>query len=588
MSDSFEQRIQRIVRQVLDTRIDLLALMMAEMGVPEGDARLRLVELVDALRRPVIEDTIFDDGRRMAIDVRSGSPSTIHLNRELLSRVGDQEILTALARPVAQISDLAGVGVSLVFQAEDEQALRDLAMRASRRPEFPVVRAAEIPTWVSFRIETLVNRLRRMCAHLGRASALSAQGAEELLDLVLGARTWPDWTDVSSVAWCQGIVRAVEEALEDTPHEEHAEAVTELLWDSLALSPQSFVRHAGRTLRGQGGDVADVGDLLCALAAAVSVDGDLSTALDAWPAYANVWEAWQNLNRHEKAMFGPVLLRDKAPAPSVLVPARLAFGLDEPRELPWDAPLVCWTVREQNALRDLLIGFVKTLPGHTEDALEGHPDLYDPSESPLGQSEQKNAVGIQVVALHADTPLSVPASFSRAWSSCLHRILDQFLGLEAELRQTMNASLREAYDEMFPDSKAIWARRFYDLDQLSEVDAFKRLVTAPNDLFRTPVLLDPFHDPTSEQPAPYPTLMFPVGLNGPGKIPFFVPVVALTSTLHGAPLRVRVVSVPVGVGGQCEWICDRGLHLAKLSKQAVELILRAVRGDALQMAVFES
>ena len=49
MSDSFEQRIQRIVRQVLDTRVDLLALMMAEMGVPEGAARLRLVELVTAL-----------------------------------------------------------------------------------------------------------------------------------------------------------------------------------------------------------------------------------------------------------------------------------------------------------------------------------------------------------------------------------------------------------------------------------------------------------------------------------------------------------------------------------------------------------
>ena len=190
--------------------------------------------------------------------------------------------------------------------------------------------------------------------------------------------------------------------------------------------------------------------------------------------------------------------------------------------------------------------------------------------------------------MHADAALSIPASFARAWSSGLHRILDQFGALSPQDQARVNESLRNAYDELFPDSSPIWSRRFYDLDRRSPLEGFKQLVSTPNELFRTPVFLDPFHDPRSEELAPYPTLVFPVGLNGPGKIPFFVPVVALTSTMNGSPLRVRVIEVPTSTSQECRWICDRGLHLAKLSKQAVELILRAVRGDSLQMAVFES
>ena len=563
---------------------------MDEIGIEPEEARNRLVQLVDALKDPIVEDTIFEGGRRLPTAVTETDPPRLRLNRELLGRVGDDEILAAMARPVAQMTNLASVAVSLVFQSHDEQVLRDLATRASRRADAAAVRPAEVPAWVTYRIETLVDRLRRMCAHLGRASVFTAEGADSLRSAVLGSKTWPEWTDVSDIPWCQKVVAAVREALEDTPHAPYAEAVTELLWDSLALGPQSFLRHAGRTLRGSGGNLDDVGSLLGALAAAVTIEGEteVSLSLQDWQAYADVWDAWENLNRHEKAMFGPVLLRDRSPAVSVLQPARFAFGLDEPKELPWDAPVLCWTVREQNALRDLLVGFIKTLPGHTEDALEGHAELYSESEPPLVSAAEQKAIGIQVVALHADTPLTPPASFTRAWSSCLHRILDQYLALEPTRQQAMNRALRHSYDELFPDSKPIWARRFYDLDQRKHVDAFKRLVTAPNELYRTPVLLDPFHAPNSPEPAPYPTLMFPVGVSGSGKIPFFVPVVALCSTLNGAPLRVRVVEVPAGAGGNCEWLCDRGLHLAKLSKQAVELILRAVRGDALQMAVFEN
>ncbi len=107
MAEPFEQRVERIVRHVLDTRVDLLAIMMAELGLPEEVARRRLTALVHALRYPRIEETIFEGGRRMATAVEEGDPPVIRLNEELLQRVGDDEVLTALARPIADITELA-------------------------------------------------------------------------------------------------------------------------------------------------------------------------------------------------------------------------------------------------------------------------------------------------------------------------------------------------------------------------------------------------------------------------------------------------------------------------------------------------
>lgn len=588
MTETFEARFNRIARQILDSRLELVALMMGEAGMDAADARAKLTTLVTALRAPMIEDTIFDGGRRLATDVQTGGRTTkIRLNRELLERVGDSEVMTALAKPVAEIAGVSAVSVSLAFQ-EDDQVARDLANKALRRADYPVVRPAAIVEWMAFRIETMTARLQAMCAHLGRASVFDVSSAEELYTAVADAPTWPEWVDVSSIEWAKNVTETVSDALDGTDYEAHASALTELLWDSLALSPQSFLRHAGRTLRGLGGDLSLVDDLLVALSKAVAQEGTVSMDLVDWAAYSDVYEAWEELNRHERAMFGPVLLRDRTPDASVIEPARFAFGLDEPKELPWDAPLVCWTTREQRALRDLLVGFVKTLPGHTEDAIEANQNLYLPEEAPLGVGGAPRTFGIQVVALNADTALGVPASFSRAYSSGLHRLLEQFDGLPPARQSSVIQSLRQGYDDLLPESRPIWARRFYDLDSLEQRAKFRRLATAPNELFRTPVFFDPFRDPRSGELAPYPTLVFPVGVAAPGKVPFFVPVTALTSTLNGSPLRVRVIDVPPSTEGHPTWICDRGLHLTKLSKQAVELILRAVRGDALHMAVFES
>ena len=569
------------MRQVLDTRIDLLAIMMAEAEIDPDTTRARLTTLVHGLRNPRVEETIFAGGRRLAMAVEGDE---LVLNRELLLRVGDAEVLNALTRPVAQITQLPSVGVSLAFQIDDDQVMRDLTMKAQRRTDGEVVRASSLADWVHYRVETLTERLARLCDELGHPTDFDCAGADELRRQVEGSTVWPEWTDISDVAWCAAAVKRLTSALEGSAYAGQAETIAELLWDSLVLSTQSFVRHAGRTARTMPSSL-DIEELLVALATAVSGDEPFSTDLAEWPAYQDVYEAWQELNRHERAIFGPVLLGDETPRASVVTPARMAFGIDAPRELPWGSPLVCWTTREQRGLRDLLHGFIKTLPGDTEHALRGHT-IGDISDAlPLSTDGDRQMLGVQVVALGSDATLMPAQSAERTWSSCVGRVLQQIESADPYTQEAVLASLRSAYDQLFPASQAIWTRRLFDLDEHEPHDKLVRLVTMVNNLFNVPLFFDPFGAPGSPEIAPLATLVLPVGMTADTRVSFFVPIVALTSTLNGAPIRVRAVEVPAQSDAPCRWLCDRALHLTKLGQQSVELIARSVRGDALQMAL---
>lgn len=580
---TFEARLQTVVRQVLDTRIDLLSIMMSEVGIDAATTRARLTTLVHALQNPRLEDTIFESGRRMAMIVDG---DVIVMNRELLGRVGDAEVLTALARPVAEITQLASVGVSLAFQIDDEQLLRDLTMKAQRRADGEVVRASSIHDWVRYRIQTLAERLGRLCGELGGAGAFDASGSDEVCAKVETSPVWPEWSDVAGIAWCQSTVAQLTDALAGTTYQSHAGTLAELMWDSVVLSLQSFMRHAGRTARTLATQL-DIGELLNAIANAASGDERFSTDVAEWPAYQDVYDAWRDLNHHERAVFGPVLLNDKTPPASVVVPARLAFGLDEPKELPWAAPLVCWTTREQRALRDLLMGFIKTLPGHTEHALQRHTLVKVGDEPALVTSGDRLMLAVHMVPLGIDATLMEPESPSRTWSACVRQVVEQFVRADDETQESALASLRAAYDQLFPESRPIWARRFFDLGGADDVETLVRLVTAINNVFSAPIFFDPFAQPTGIDLAPLATLVLPVGIVS-GTVSFFVPVVAVTATLNGAPVRIRAVEVPAGIDAPCRWLCDRAIHLESLGQQSVELITRSVRGDAIQMALVES
>ena len=581
---SFEARLQSVVRQVVDTRIDLLALMLTDTGVDAGTVRQRLGALIRALHSPRVEATIFANGRRLATSVEDG---VLLVNRELLERVGNPEILSSLARPVAELTELAPVMVSLAFQIDDDQVLRDLTLRAQRSATKEVIRASMIREWVEYRVEVLSQRLLRLCGQLGRASVFERGGAGELQARVQESEVWPEWADVSDLGWCVSAVAALEEALEGTEFEPHSETLAELMWDSVVLSTQSFLRHAGRGTRSLEREL-DVSELLIALANAVSGDEFLEDDVAQWPAYQDVADAWTELNREECGTFGPVRGDFPAPPASVLDPARNAFGIDQPSELPWDLPLLCWTTREQRALRDLLNGLIKTLHGQNAQAEQSHTATRPGTEPALVSGGARKMLSVQIAPLGADASLLPAQSDDRTWAACVNRVLEQFAASDAITQEGIIASLRAAYDSLFPESQAIWERRLFDLDDLPMAGRAQRLVTAINGVFGPPMFFDPFLDPSTNELAPMATVVLPVGVTANTRVAFSVPMVALKSTLNGSPLRLRAVEVSPQSDQPCRWLCDRGLHLSKLAKQSVELLTTAIRGDALQMSLFES
>lgn len=567
---AFGARLHRVVRQVLDTRIELLAIMMIEAGIEAEAVRQRLALLVKALRSPVIDDTIFENGRRMATAVEDGR---IRFNRELLQRVDDSEVLTALAKPVAQITELASVGVSLAFQIDDDQLMRDLTMKTQRRVDSEVVRASSITEWVQYRLDTMAERVVGLTNELGRPTDFDAVATDALREQVAAAPVWPEWSDVEAVDWCADAVRIVRESTSGTPIEDHAELLVGLLWDSVVLSTQSFLRHAGRTLRPFAAQL-DLCEVVEALTVAVSTEESVRTDVAGWTAYVEIAELWAELNREERAQFGHVVGPPVVQPASVIAAAGLAFGLDRPSDLPWSVPLVCWTTREQRALRDLLAGMVKLMP------MRGTVDTGVPSAAmALAVTGEAREIQLQVVDEEPGVD-AAPHAPRGAFGACVREVVQRFEASDEMLQEAALASVRGAYDEWFPASHEMWKRRLYAAER-GGVAQFEALVAAIDDVFAVPMFFDPFQEPGDDQFRPMAGLVMPVALDGE-VVTISVPIAALTATPHGGALTLRAVDVRTTPP---QWLGDRMLHLESLSQQPVEQVLRAVHHDAIQMLV---
>ena len=167
MTKPIERRIEELARYTINNHLGLFGLMMAEQGEPFGVQAGKLGNLVNRLLEIEFRDTIFDGGRRVATATEETEKGqVIVVNKELLGRVQDEDILTALAKPIANILGLTPLSVALAFQAQDERQIRDLTTRAARSVKGEIVKPTEIPEFVHFRGEAfrraLVNVLKEL------------------------------------------------------------------------------------------------------------------------------------------------------------------------------------------------------------------------------------------------------------------------------------------------------------------------------------------------------------------------------------------------------------------------------------------
>lgn len=577
MAETIRDRVDRLIRETLDSHVDLLAQLLAEAGLDSEAQISRLDRLIRALRERRFENTIFEEGRRMPTAVHLGfDPPRIVLNEELLQRVGDDEVLAALARPISQVLEIAPMSVAMSLQIRDEKFLKSLSTKASRRNDAPMVRANDLPAFVTYKMEVFGTRLSMLAAALGTHRTFEISAAEETCAALRGRAGWPEWADVLNLRCAADAVAGLREALTDTPWADHAEKLAELTWDSLALSGQTFLRHAGRELRGE--NVPKIVDVLTAYLRAIKAqERTLTEDLASWSVFVEIHDAWLSLDDEERRTFCGNNARADRRSVSVVDEAGAAFGIREPASLPWEMPLVCWTSREQSALRDLFVGIARTLPGRPSAHFFPLSSLTR-DESPLGTGES-NAWSLAVDSVGVDNSRSDADDLARAYSATLATQVAQYLALPAHHQTEAVRRLRRVYDDYFPQATEIWARRFAG-DSASD---FHALLTGIQHMVSSPVMFDPFLRPSQDELAPFPTLTVVAARQGDARmVPFWVPVSLLASTLKGPPIRIRLVRV---TEGGCAWDCDKTLSLSKLENQAVDLILRAVHGDALQFVL---
>ncbi|MEZ4460768.1 MAG: hypothetical protein R3E66_13770 [bacterium] len=577
MAQTIRDRVDRLVREALDSHVDLLAVLLAETGLESELQVARLDRLICALQARRFEPTIFEEGRRMPTSVDfSSDPPAVLLNEELLGRVSDDEVLSALARPIGQILEVAPVSVAVALQIRDDRFIKNLTTKASRRSDQATVRANDIPAFVEYKMEVFGTRLATLAKALGREHSFDLVTNDETLAALGGRASWPEWADVGNLRLSGQAIEGLRTALVDTVWSDSADKLCELVWDSLALSGQTFLRHAGRDLRGE--NVPQLTEVLSALLAAVAEqERTLSDDPSTWAVYTDVHEAWLQLDDAERRTFGvSVGQPDRRPV-SVVGEAGVCFGLSEPASLPWDVPLVCWTVREQSALRDLFVGISKTLPNAAK--VHFFPLSALNRDEPRLQDGDASAWSLQIASSKLEVVSVDSDDIARAYASALATLTEQFVALPLNHQDEAIRRLRKAYDDYFPDWSEIWTRRFAG----TRGSSFHELLTGIQHMVSSPIMFDPFMRPSNPDLAPYPTLTTIVAREPDmDAVPFWVPISILGSTQKGPPVRVRLIRV---AESGCAWESDKTVSLPKLDAQPVDLVLNAVHGDSLQFVM---
>lgn len=600
MTAQLRQRVERIRRDLIQTYMDLFIVLLAERGASVQVQQERVEALVVALLGLKIEGSLFVQGRRvpMIVEMEPGPPQ-IKLNEELLARVEDEELLFAFGKPIAMILELPSVSIGLVLQGRDEKQLRNLYHAAKSRVSEPTIAATSVGSIVEHRLGLFVKRLARLVERLSQGQRVEVGDHRALATSMIGAASWAEWDQVAAHPFMDALVEATNQALQKAAPSQYPPAATllELCWESLDLSSQSFMRHVGRALRTQGMAVSY--DLLAAIARIVEPEPQAAQELETmshWPSMSELEVAWHALYEQELETLGVYYQGPQGQRHiSVFEPVRDSLGLREPVELPFDYPLVCWSVREVAALRDLLQGFVQA--HHAARAQPKELELLLCVEPPAGYQYRlsHDQPGVQVELQVIGTTIEVMPGYeqlqARAWLANEANLLSQFHAQPAEKQLSTLKRLRGCYEGFFMHTKPVWERRLQGWELDEPEHAFKRLINGVREILDVPVYLEPFEDPSDEHQRMIPHFCFVVAMSEHvERVPFKVPIQALISTAAtgSPPLLVRFINVPGDLSERdCRWLCDRELTMMTMQGHPVQLTLRAVEDNSVRMLAYE-
>jgi hypothetical protein len=591
--DDIRLRLTRLTREFVSEHLPPLLGLLAEEGVPRDEQVRRADRLVRALLEFEIRPGLSDGTRRRPVALEPGDGEDaperrVAFNPDLIGEeVGDGDILSLLEEPVTHCLDLSPMKAGLVLQIQDDERLTSLYKRASREAGIEPVSTVDIPSVVEEKFRLLEERSAEL------AIALTGQAFEPHgeLDLDLEAfmerleGRWPGWDELRSNDFIDSLVDRVELILRDYDAVPEPEMLVELCWESLELSSQSFIRHAARELRALHHDVLDVQEILEDLADIVAEqEGGVPDELSEWDVFSEIGEIWDELFRTEQRVLAWSTEGRATPSISVFEPPLETFHLDQPDSLPWDYPLLCWSLRERQALRDLLEGHCQTIAQKAPDRPEVVSAQLDErgTNDTLGRAAAPDDIAMSVAAFQVESEAERQFRIERAMRANYNKLLGSFRSLDASRQHDVLQRLRAGYDGYFGDSQIVWDRRFEAWERLDEEDAFRLLSTELQNLVGPASIYDPFEAADDASTRRVPLFEFLVAWPEDGrKATVRIPLVTLESTFEHAPVRIRFVEVPEADEEACRWLGDRELVLRTLVDQPTEELLRSVQNDAI-------
>lgn len=586
-SAGVERRVAHLLREVLATHSEVMLALLAEQPMEPAEQIARMNALVRALGAVQFEEKLRANGRNIPLLLdTSCSPPKIRLHRQLIQGIEDAEVLRAFHAPISAILGISPVGVGLALDCQDARQLKTLVAQMARRQGPQRVRLTQVEALVEQRVQLFNDRIESVVERFGEDLFWIRAGEQEFkVQLAQTHRGWPDWDGVQGSRFIRGVIDELQECITGRSDMPGAQILVELCWESLELSPQSFLRHAAQTLRADGEDY-DLVEALRKLADAIGIDGsEAFYSVDAWPVYRDLCEAWDALFRAEQAMLPSVAPRRNTPVISVLERPLESLGICEPSTLPWDAPLLAWSVREHHGLRDLLVGLRNVLEDQFARIEDVRVELDGDSPEPaLEINPPAGALGLRVIQRGYALPDDYKALLTRAMHASFAAMAACFERLDPPVQLRVLRTLRTAYDGYFSEARALWARRFQAWEQWSAARAFRVLSTEIRHIAGAAVLFDPFESPASAALAPMPKFV----LVAPRPAHFDdvlvqMPIAVLKKSALGGSIRVRLVDVRDAQ--PCSWVGDLPVSLVDVEEYPTGVLLEAIDRDSVRLLI---
>ncbi len=588
------QRLDRLVQVVINRYLPALVGVMGERNIDPAEQRRRVDRLVRSLVDWQLDDRITRDGRPIPVrlqghsgsDKGSDSPRVI-FNRGLMEKVSDEEMRQALREPIEQLLELSSMSVELVLSIDDDEKLKRLAARSEGSA---TVQLADVPAVIERRLKVFASRVNRLVARLGGPDRVIRGGLGPLREhLTDAADVWPSWDDLREIPGVEQIIRRVRDGLPDDYNGPDGAVLVELFWESLDLSATSFLRHAATSARGATRGPDGLQEFLRTIGRILEQEGaQIPVTARDWTAFEPVFDAWNELFRSEQRILAWTTEGRATPTIDMFEAPRRSLGLAEPDTLPWDFPLLCWTVRERDALRDLLDGTRESLVAgaraERDDHFEVAPWEMKTSSFEVGQDTHATFTTkvVQAARRSSSNREHVSGEIRRqALGACWQWLERKFRVMNVAEQHQLLETLRAGYDGFFGDSSVIWSRRFQSCDTIDTVEAFRVLSGELRHLLGPTMLFDGYADVRDPHPDEVPNFVCVVGLpTDRREIRFRLPLVALKSCWDQAPLLVRVVEVE---GGRTTWLDDLEFTERNLLNEETDVLIDSFEQDHVTM-----